>query len=123
MFKKLFSLNNPMGLVIASATIVLALSPGARKGTRRLLVKGAGAVLALGDQVKDLTTGVRKQLGTIVEEAKAEKEMMMVSDVSETMKKGVEEGIEKTKQAAEKTKQTFSHLFKEENTNKPVEQF
>lgn len=90
MFKKLFSISNPVGLVITSATIVLAFSPSARKGTRRLLVKGAGAALALGDQVKGLTTSVRKQFSMLVEEAKAEKEMM-IPDVSETMKKGVEE--------------------------------
>lgn len=124
MFKKFFSLSNPLGLVITSATIILALSPEARNGTRRLLVKGAGAALALGDQVKGLTTGMRMQLGTLVEEAKAEKEMMMIPDMSEAMKHGMEEGIDKTKQAAEKAKQSFADLFTaEEQPNKPFEEF
>ncbi|HWO95058.1 MAG TPA: hypothetical protein VNM45_01645 [Bacillus sp. (in: firmicutes)] len=123
MFKKFFSLSNPLGLVITSATIILALSPEARNGTRRLLVKGAGAALALGDQVKGLTTGMRMQLGTLVEEAKAEKETMMISDMSEAMKHGVEEGIDKTKQAAEKAKQSFADLFKEEEQDRSLQQF
>jgi flagellar biosynthesis component FlhA len=96
----------------------LVLSPKARKVTRKLLVKGVGAALALGDQVKGLTTDVRKQLSTMIDESKVDKERMMITDLAEAMNEGVEEGIEKTKQADGKVKQTFSYLFKE---NDPIE--
>ncbi|MGM0878875.1 MAG: hypothetical protein ACQEWV_30470 [Bacillota bacterium] len=123
MFKNFFSLSNPAGIVITSASLLLVLSPKARKGTRKLLVKGVGAALALGDQVKGLTTGVRKQLGAMINEAKVDNERMKITDLSEAIKEGVEEGIEKTKQADEKAKQTFSYLFKEDDPNEHSQQF
>jgi ElaB/YqjD/DUF883 family membrane-anchored ribosome-binding protein len=116
MIKKFIS--NPVGLAITSVTLLLTLSPEARRGTRKLLVKGAGAVLALGDQMKGLTSGVRKQIGSIMEEAKAEKEMMMLPDMTEVikssgemMKQGIESGMEKTQQVMQSAKESMSHLF------------
>jgi ABC-type transporter MlaC component len=118
MIKKL--IGNPVGLAITSVTLLLALSPEARRGTRKLLVKGAGAVLALGDQMKSLTSGVRKQIGSIMEEAKAEKEMMMLPDMTaviknsgEMVKQGIENGVEKTQQAAKSAKESIGNLFKD----------
>ncbi|WP_081415184.1 hypothetical protein [Ectobacillus panaciterrae] len=120
MFKKFFSFSNPVGLIVSSAVLILTVSPEARKGTRKLLVKGAGAALALGDQMKGLTTGVQKQLGTFVEEAKAERETMMLPDMAGMVKEGgdmlkhsFEEGVTKTKQAMETAKDAVSGLFED----------
>ncbi|MFC6602757.1 hypothetical protein ACFQDF_16655 [Ectobacillus funiculus] len=88
MLKKFFSFSNPVGLIVSSAVLILTVSPEARKGTKKLLVKGAGAALALGDQMKGLTTGIQQQLGTFVEEAKAERETMMLPDMTQIVKKG-----------------------------------
>ena len=86
MFKRLFSFSNPVGMVFAAAAIILSVSPEARKGTRKVLVKGAAALLSVGDQVKHLTIGARKELGTFVEEAKVEKEQIDLPDFSEMIK-------------------------------------
>jgi hypothetical protein len=128
MIKKL--IGNPVGLAITSVTLLLALSPEARRGTRKLLVKGAGAVLALGDQMKGLTSGVRKQIGSIMEEAKAEKEMMMLPDMTgviknsgEMMKQGIERGMEKTQQVMQSAKESMSNLFDDVEPVKKDETF
>jgi hypothetical protein len=86
MFKRLFSFSNPVGIVFTAAAIILSISPEARKGTRKVLVKGAAALLSVGDQVKHLTIGARKELGTFVEEAKVEKEQIAMPDFSEMIK-------------------------------------
>ena len=86
MFKRLFSFSNPVGMVFTAAAIILSVSPEARKGTRKVLVKGAAALLSVGDQVKHLTIGARKELGTFVEEAKVEKEQNILPDFSEMIK-------------------------------------
>lgn len=86
MFKRLFSLSNPLGIAFSAAALILTLSPEARKGTRKVLVKGAAALLSVGDQVKQLTIGARKELGHIVEDAKVEKEQMVLPDFSEMVK-------------------------------------
>jgi hypothetical protein len=90
MLKKFFSFNNPVGLVLSSAVLILTVSPQARKGTRKLLVKGTGAVLALGDQMKGLTIGVQKQLGSFMEKAKADRELTNPPHLSEMVKEGVD---------------------------------
>ena len=86
MFKRLFSLNNPLGIAFTAAALILSLSPEARKGTRKVLVKGAAALLSVGDQVKHLTVGARKEIGHIVEDARVEKEQMELPDFSEMVK-------------------------------------
>lgn len=122
MLKKLFSFSNPVGLVITSATLILALSPEARRGTRRLLIKGAGAALAIGDQMKGLTSGMRLQLGSIMEEAKVEKEHMLLSDEAQSMKAGLEEGVEKVKEAGRKAEHAFKKMFDDDVTHHEHEQ-
>lgn len=116
MFKRLLSFSNPLGLAFTAAALLLTLSPEARKGTRRMLVKGAGALLSVGDQVKVLTIGARKELGTIVEEAKVEKEQMVLPDFSEMMKNAggntktkVNELFNDMKFSTEKPASTLSH--------------
>lgn len=53
---KLFKLTSPVGIALTVAGVVLALSPEARKATRRLVVKGTAALLGAVDSVKDATT-------------------------------------------------------------------
>ena len=86
MLKRLFSLNNPLGIAFTAAALILSLSPEARRGTRKVLVKGAAALLSVGDQVKHLTVGARKEIGHIVEDARVEKEQMELPDFSEMVK-------------------------------------
>ncbi|MDD1515354.1 hypothetical protein [Priestia megaterium] len=111
MLKKLFSFSNPVGLVITSATLILALSPEARRGTKKILVKGAGAALMLGDQMKGLTSGMRLQLGSFMEEAKAEREHMHLSDGTHSIKEGFEQGIDKVKEVSRKAEDAFKNIF------------
>ena len=73
MFKRLFSFSNPVGMVLTAAAIILSVSPEARKGTRKVLVKGAAALLSVGDQVKHLTIGARKELGPLLKKQKWKK--------------------------------------------------
>jgi hypothetical protein len=54
---KLFKLTSPVGIALTVAGVVLALSPEARKATRRLVVKGTAALLGAVDSVKDATAG------------------------------------------------------------------
>lgn len=86
MLKRLFSLNNPLGIAFTAAALILSLSPEARRETRKVLVKGAAALLSVGDQVKHLTVGARKEIGHIVEDARVEKEQMELPDFSEMVK-------------------------------------
>ncbi|UQD52758.1 hypothetical protein C0971_12480 [Bacillus methanolicus] len=104
MFKRLFSFSNPLGIALTATAVILTLSPEARKGTRKVLVKGAAALLSVGDQVKELTVGARKQIGTIVEEAKVEKEHMALPDFSEMIKN-----------AGESTKAKMNQVFDDMN--------
>ncbi|WP_141432060.1 hypothetical protein [Bacillus sp. 03113] len=100
MFKRLFSFNNPLGIALSAAAIILTLSPNARRATRKMVVKGAAALLSVGDQVKELSSTARKEIGTIAEEAKVEKEQMNLPDFSEMIKN-----------AGETTKSKMSHVF------------
>ena len=59
MFKRL--LGNPIGIAISAAALILTISPEARNGTRKLIVKGTAALLSVGDQVKQLSIGARKK--------------------------------------------------------------
>jgi hypothetical protein len=101
MFKRLFSLDNPLSIAI-SAAIILTLSPKARRGTKKVFVKGAAALLFVGDQMKGLAVGARKQLGTMVKEAHAEKEQMALPEFSAMFKK-----------AGESTKSKMASVFDE----------
>ncbi|TYR80256.1 hypothetical protein FZC66_14100 [Priestia megaterium] len=116
MLKKLFSFNNPISWISAAA-LILALSPEARKGTRKLLVKGTGAVLSLGDSVKTFALGSREEVGKFLEDAKAEKEQInipvMLENSGEKMKQGFEHAKEKSKETFVKTKQSMDNIFEE----------
>ena len=84
MFKRL--LSSPLGIAFTAAALILTISPEARNGTRKLMVKGTAALLSVGDQVKQLTIGARKEIGHLVEDAKEEKEQLGVPDFSEMVK-------------------------------------
>jgi len=43
----------PFGIALAAAGLLLASSPEARKGARKLAVKGAEVLLEVSDQIKD----------------------------------------------------------------------
>ena len=116
MFKRLFSFSNPVGMVLTAAAIILSVSPEARKGTRKVLVKGAAALLSVGDQVKHLTIGARKELGTFVEEAKVEKEQIdlpdfsdMIKQTGEATKSKMNKVLDNMKSTMEKTTFGLSH--------------
>ncbi|MGM0878872.1 MAG: hypothetical protein ACQEWV_30445 [Bacillota bacterium] len=111
--KKFFLLSNPLGIVITAATLILTVSPEARRGTKRLLVKGVGSTLALGDQIKHLTTGARLQLSSLMEEAKHEKETMELPNMKEAMFEMKERGMEKSKETIHQAKETFGNIFSE----------
>jgi hypothetical protein len=83
-FKRL--LGNPIGIAITAAALVLTISPEARNGTRKLLVKGTAALLSVGDSVKQLSIGARKEMRHLVQDAKEEKEQLTVPDFSEMVK-------------------------------------
>jgi hypothetical protein len=54
--------------LLTAAAVILAVSPEARKATRKLAVKGTAVVLDIIDQVKDVSAGVRQQIAQAVEE-------------------------------------------------------
>ncbi|PAQ14052.1 hypothetical protein CD798_12260 [Bacillaceae bacterium SAOS 7] len=116
MFKRLFSVSNPITWISAAA-LILAVSPEARRGTRKVLVKGTGAVLSLTDSVKTLALGSREQFGKFLEEAKVEKEQMNIPEIIETggekMRQGLQEAMEKSKQTFERTKETMGNVFEQ----------
>ncbi|MBD1380931.1 hypothetical protein [Metabacillus arenae] len=113
--KRFFSLSNPLGIVITAATLILTVSPEARRGTKKLLVKGVGSALALGDQIKHLTTGARLQLSSLMEEAKHEKETMELPNMKDAMMEMTERGMEKSKETIHQAKATFGSMFSEPN--------
>lgn len=119
--KKFFSLSNPLGIVFTAATLILTVSPEARRGTKKLLVKGVGSALALGDQIKHLTTGARLQLSSFMEEAKHEKETMELPNMKEAMFDMTERGMEKSKETIHQAKETFSNIFSEPKESNSIE--
>ena len=84
MFKRL--LSSPIGIAISAAALILTISPEARNGTRKLIVKGTAALFSVGDQVKQLSIGARNEMKHLVEDAKEEKEQLTVPDFSEMVK-------------------------------------
>lgn len=65
---KLFKLTSPLGIALTVAGVVLAISPEARKATRRALVKGTAALLGAVDSVKQASnTALEGTQDTIIE--------------------------------------------------------
>ncbi|KGP73744.1 hypothetical protein [Pontibacillus yanchengensis] len=113
MWKKMMSFNNPWGWVTAGV-LLLTFSDDARKGTRKALVKGVGAAMFVGDQVKGLASGTGKGFTHLLEEAKAEKEQMHLPEgMGESMKMGMYGAADKTKETYERTKERMSNLFED----------
>lgn len=61
--------RSPLGMALGIGLVVLAISPDARRLVRKGLVRALAAGLALGEEVRDLTQGVRKEITAIVAEA------------------------------------------------------
>jgi CHASE3 domain sensor protein len=71
-------------------------------------VRGTAAVLSIGDQVKELSGGARKQLGSFVNEAKEEKERLpeiseMIKETGDSMKESVNHMAGKMKKTVQAT--------------------
>jgi hypothetical protein len=65
-----FISKSPLGATLTAATLLLTISPNARRMTRKAAVKGIGAVLSLSEKVKEMADAARFQLASMVEEAK-----------------------------------------------------
>jgi hypothetical protein len=55
---KKISFSSPLGIAIAAAGLILALSPQARSAVRRLMVKGTATAMDAMEQVGGLTAGL-----------------------------------------------------------------
>lgn len=73
-------MKSPLGMTLTAASAILLLSPEARKMTRKLAVKGTAAVLGIVDQVKDASSGMRKQLNSVIDEARVENPLPIGTD-------------------------------------------
>lgn len=62
--------KTPLGIALTAAAVLLTVSPEARKITRKMAVKGIGAVLGVADGIREVTAGTRKQLSGLVAEAR-----------------------------------------------------
>lgn len=62
--------RSPLGIALTAVTVILAISPEARKMTRRAAVKGISAVLSTVDQLKAATSSAQHQLNGLAEEAR-----------------------------------------------------
>ncbi|MCF8564473.1 hypothetical protein LLE49_06895 [Alicyclobacillus tolerans] len=60
MFKKV-NFSSPLGIALTVATVVLALSPEARRSLRRWMVKGTAGVMDTAGQIGAATSGMFKQ--------------------------------------------------------------
>lgn len=61
--------RSPLGMALGVAAVVLVVSPEARRVVRKGLVRALAAGLALGEEVRDLSKGVRKEVAALVAEA------------------------------------------------------
>lgn len=88
MLKRIFNFSSPVGIALTVAGVVLALSPEARKATRRMLVKGTAFVLGTVDQARnaaaDLSTGVANATHQLTAMADTAKHSMAESAETET---------------------------------------
>jgi hypothetical protein len=62
--------KSPVGMVLTAAAVVFAISPEARKFTRRMAVKGLAGVLSAVDQLKASSSAAQGQWKQLLSEAK-----------------------------------------------------
>ncbi|MGC5326060.1 hypothetical protein [Brevibacillus sp. SYSU BS000544] len=62
--------KSPLGIALTAASVLFAVSPEARKLTRRAAVKGIAGVLSLVDQLKEMTSSTTEQINGLIVEAK-----------------------------------------------------
>lgn len=63
--------RSPLGMALGVAAVALAVSPALRRAVRKGVVQALAAGLALNDEIRQLSGGVRKELATLVAEAQA----------------------------------------------------
>lgn len=61
MMKKILPTQSPLGFALTAGAVLFALSPRARKTTRRLAVKGTAAVMSMADQMREATAGMKNK--------------------------------------------------------------
>jgi hypothetical protein len=62
--------RTPLGIALTAVSVILAVSPEARRMTRRAAVKGISATLGLFDQLKGATATTRDQFNDLMVKAK-----------------------------------------------------
>jgi hypothetical protein len=75
--------RTPFGIALTAVSVILAVSPEARKMTRSAAVKGLSAVLSLVDQLKAATMSTQNQLSELVQEARRP---AAITDITEETK-------------------------------------
>jgi hypothetical protein len=65
-------IKSRVGAAFAVTALVLALSPEARKMARKLAIRATEAVLELSEKTKDATESMKKQMQSVVEEARSQ---------------------------------------------------
>ncbi|WP_324715885.1 hypothetical protein U7230_10980 [Carboxydochorda subterranea] len=61
--------RSPLGMALGAALVLLVISPDARRVVRKGLVRALAAGLALSEEVRDLSKGVRNEISALVAEA------------------------------------------------------
>jgi hypothetical protein len=62
--------RTPLGIALTAASVILAVSPEARKMTRRAAVKGISALLSAVDQIKAVASSAQNQISGMLEEGR-----------------------------------------------------
>jgi hypothetical protein len=63
-------IKSTFGFALAAAALLLALSPEARRTTRKMVIKTMESALDLSEKTKEATMNMRKQMQSVVEEAR-----------------------------------------------------
>lgn len=62
--------KSPLVIALTTAAVILAVSPEARRFTRKMAVKGMGAIMGMAEGMKGLTSGVTQQISGFISEGK-----------------------------------------------------
>jgi hypothetical protein len=63
-------IKSPFGIAFATVALLLAFSPEARRTARKLAIKATETALDLSEKTKEATVSMKKQLQSVVEEAR-----------------------------------------------------
>lgn len=78
-------IKSPIGLALGAAALILAVSPEARKATRKLAVKATAGLLVIGDKVQAAASGAKEQWEELVKESRSEKEPIVIMNTDTTV--------------------------------------